>query len=83
MLFFKLKDPSKLNVFVDSDDLEELEPVTYSREELLTLANSPLSRKRPTESSYLCKLYPEVCLEKVCENTYTTNYLCAYMHLCS
>lgn len=49
---------------IDSDDLEELEPVTYSREELLTLANSPLSRRRPTESSYLCKLYPEVCLEK-------------------
>ena len=56
--------------FEDSDDLEELEHIVYNREELLVIANSPLSKKKPKELSYLCKLFPEVCLTKVLRMSY-------------
>ncbi|XP_056009181.1 uncharacterized protein LOC125667385 isoform X3 [Ostrea edulis] len=50
---------------LDSDDLEEVDPIVYSRKELLKLADNPLSKQKPTEASYLCKLFPDVCLNKV------------------
>ncbi|XP_061198300.1 uncharacterized protein LOC133206363 isoform X2 [Saccostrea echinata] len=49
---------------IDSDDLEEKEKLFYSREALLKLANSPLSKQKPPELSYLQKIYPEVCLSE-------------------
>ncbi|XP_076112672.1 uncharacterized protein LOC143080627 isoform X2 [Mytilus galloprovincialis] len=50
----------------DNDDHENAKlQQSYEREELLYLALSPLSKKCPTELSYLSKVFPDVCFTQV------------------
>ncbi|CAG2237982.1 unnamed protein product [Mytilus edulis] len=57
---FKVYNSAMSGGFNDDHENPKL-PQSYDREELLYLALSPLSKKCPTELSYLSKVFPDVC----------------------
>ncbi|KAK3085525.1 hypothetical protein FSP39_004652 [Pinctada imbricata] len=48
-------------VLGEDKDQDNSPPPSYTREDLLALADSPLSKIMPEEFSYLSKIFPEVC----------------------
>ncbi|XP_071172902.1 uncharacterized protein [Mytilus edulis] len=61
---FKVYNSAMSGGFNDDHENPKL-PQSYDREELLYLALSPLSKKCPTELSYLSKVFPDVCFLQV------------------
>ena len=57
-----------LFLFTDVQKMECI-PKPYSRDELLYLSLSALSKKCPPELSYLSKVFPDVCFTEVRKHT--------------